>query len=138
MNPKKPRKKCLNCKKECKNPQDKYCNNQCYCDYKRKYYIKRWLDGKETGNTGIKSCNVSGHIRRYFFEIKKNKCEICGWDKKNIFTKRNPLTLHHIDGDSSNTILANLQLLCPNCHSLTKTYGRRGKGRFGRGKYRGD
>jgi len=36
-----------------------------------------------------------------------------------------PLELDHIDGNSSNNILSNLRLLCPNCHALTPTY--RGK-----------
>jgi len=29
---------------------------------------------------------------------------------------------HHIDGDKTNNILENLQLLCPNCHSQTNTF----------------
>jgi hypothetical protein len=33
-----------------------------------------------------------------------------------------PLELHHRDGDRSNNTLANLRLLCPNCHALTETY----------------
>jgi hypothetical protein len=33
-----------------------------------------------------------------------------------------PLELDHIDGDSSNNSLANLRLLCPNCHAKTPTY----------------
>lgn len=36
-----------------------------------------------------------------------------------------PLELDHIDGNSSNNVLSNLRLLCPNCHALTATY--RGK-----------
>ena len=35
------------------------------------------------------------------------------------------LELHHIDGDTTNNELSNLQYLCPNCHALTKNY--RGK-----------
>lgn len=35
-----------------------------------------------------------------------------------------PLTLHldHIDGDPSNNLIENLRILCPNCHSQTKTF----------------
>lgn len=35
-----------------------------------------------------------------------------------------PITLeiHHVDGDRTNNIYTNLQLLCPNCHSLTKNW----------------
>ena len=33
--------------------------------------------------------------------------------------------LHHIDGDNTNNKLENLQILCPNCHTMTDNY--RGK-----------
>lgn len=36
-----------------------------------------------------------------------------------------PLELDHINGNRSDNNLANLRLLCPNCHALTPTY--RGK-----------
>lgn len=40
-----------------------------------------------------------------------------------------PLVLHldHIDGDRTNNLLDNLQILCPNCHSQTPTYCGRNK-----------
>ncbi len=30
-----------------------------------------------------------------------------------------PLELHHKDGDKFNNCIENLEVLCPNCHSLT-------------------
>ena len=36
-------------------------------------------------------------------------------------------TVHHIDGNSLNNIESNLQLLCPNSHSLTENFGSRNK-----------
>lgn len=48
--------------------------------------------------------------------IKEQKCEICGassWQGKEL-----PLELHHIDGNHYNNDLFNLQILCPNCHSI--------------------
>ena len=52
---------------------------------------------------------------------KKNKCEKCGQSNK---WKRKLLNmeLDHIDGDRTNHLLTNLRMLCPNCHSQTKTY----------------
>ena len=55
--------------------------------------------------------------------IKENKCERCGcseWLGQPI-----PLELHHKDGNHYNNKLNNLEILCPNCHALTKNY--RGK-----------
>ena len=54
---------------------------------------------------------------------KDHQCEVCllkEWNNLPI-----PLELHHIDGNSNNHLLSNLQLLCPNCHAQTNTY--RGK-----------
>ena len=48
--------------------------------------------------------------------IKEYRCEICNlteWQGHPI-----PLELHHIDGDHYNNDFNNLQILCPNCHSL--------------------
>lgn len=48
--------------------------------------------------------------------IKDQWCELCGafeWMGKKL-----PLELHHIDGNHYNNQLENLQILCPNCHSI--------------------
>ena len=31
--------------------------------------------------------------------------------------------LHHKDGNRENNILSNLEMLCPNCHTQTDTWG---------------
>ena len=52
--------------------------------------------------------------------IKEEKCEVCGiedWNGKNV-----SFELDHIDGNSNNHLLENLRVICPNCHSQTKTY----------------
>ena len=52
--------------------------------------------------------------------IKKNECELCGlnnWLGQNL-----TLELHHKDGNHYNNELNNLQILCPNCHSLTPNH----------------
>lgn len=54
---------------------------------------------------------------------KEHRCEHCGlteWLGKPI-----PLQLHHKDGNHNNNTIDNLELLCPNCHSLTDTYAGR-------------
>jgi 5-methylcytosine-specific restriction endonuclease McrA len=47
----------------------------------------------------------------------------CDWNKVNQKTGLVPIQLEHIDGDSDNNKIENLKLLCPNCHSLTPTFG---------------
>ena len=50
-------------------------------------------------------------------------CQECGWNKVHPITGNVPLQIHHIDGDCTNNKEENLQLLCPNCHTLTENYG---------------
>ncbi len=52
--------------------------------------------------------------------LRGRHCEKCGlelWLNEPI-----PLEVHHKDGDKLNNELDNLQLLCPNCHSLTDNW----------------
>ena len=65
------------------------------------------------------------------------KCELCGWGEINPYSQTIPLEIDHIDGDYYNNVEENLQLLCPNCHSLTSTYkgANKGHGRKDRKKY---
>lgn len=66
---------------------------------------------------------------------KEDKCEKCGWCEKPENSEFTPCELHHIDGNPENHSLSNLILLCPNCHSLTKSYRfRRGKTNEQRGR----
>lgn len=92
-------------------------------EYRRsvyKKYIREWKQGKQNGMKGKSS--ISGHIRRYLFERAENKCEKCSWAKTNPTTGLVPLEVNHIDGNHKNNKEENLELLCPNCHSLTSNF----------------
>jgi hypothetical protein len=64
-------------------------------------------------------------VKRRLIEagLKPAHCEICelaDWRGAKL-----SLELHHINGDPHDHSLENLQILCPNCHSQTPTWGGR-------------
>lgn len=116
---------CLNCNAILQNntnsSKKKYCNNKCQREYKYKQYIFSWKNGLKDGRSG--QYETSNYIRKYLFDKYNNSCQNCGWHEINPATGLVPLQIHHIDGNCINNTEDNLQLLCPNCHSLTKTFG---------------
>ena len=91
---------CKNCGKVFKtSPSHKrvFCTKEC----KRKYMLNFW---KESFSS-IKKC-----LKRRGLMLS---CEICGY-------KEHPeiLGVHHKDGNHENNTITNLQVVCPNCHSL--------------------
>ena len=127
--------KCLNCGKDLPIKAKKYCNNKCQAEFQYHQWVLRWKAGLETGITG--QYQISHHLKRYLKEKFNNKCSKCGWSQLNPYTNEVPLEVEHIDGNYLNNSEENLDLLCPNCHSLTSTYkgANRGNGRKARKKY---
>lgn len=87
-----------------------------------KAYIARWFEGLETGQV-TNGDEVSSHVRRYIEERDGKACKNCGWCEVHPVTGNVPVHLEHIDGDCTNNRPENLCWLCPNCHSLTPTFG---------------
>ncbi len=58
--------------------------------------------------------------------LKPSCCELCGMDTWRDLPLA--LQLHHVNGDGLDNRLENLQVLCPNCHSQTDTWGGRNRG----------
>lgn len=110
---------CQYCGKELHRGQYKYCSSKCMGDESHERKIKAWLDGDDDFTHNL---NVKRFVKRYLIDIRGEKCELCGWSERNKFTGNIPIEVHHIDGDYTNNTIENLQLLCPNCHSLTETY----------------
>ena len=126
----KPKVHCLNCNELTTIP-NKFCSVSCHQDYLHKQWVADWLAGKLTGTN---YSSYSTHIKKYLIDTYGNNCSKCGWDAINPKTSKVPIQLDHRDGDWTNNDPNNVRLLCPNCHSLTPTFGglNRGKGR----KYR--
>lgn len=125
--------KCLYCGKDLVKGQIKYCSNQCQMNYQHEQYIQKWKNKEETGLSG--DYQLSKAVRRYMLEKVNYRCEKCGWGEVNPFTNLVPLEIHHKDSNYENSYEDNLEVLCPNCHSLTENYRSRGKGRVDRKKY---
>lgn len=78
------------------------------------------------GAPPIKSHILRGKLIRD--GIKQDACELCGntfWQGIHL-----PLELHHKDGDHFNNELANLQILCPNCHAVSAPNAGAATGRY--------
>lgn len=103
-----------------------YCNHTCAHNHRYALYIERWKNGLEDGLRG--GYQTSKYIHRYIIEKFGNKCTKCGWCEVNPYTNKVPLELEHKDGNYLNNKEENLDLLCPNCHSLTATYKGANKG----------
>ena len=108
-----------------------FCSSKCQGGYRTKECLEEWQNGERTGISG--EYKIADYVRNYMLKKADYKCEKCGWGKINPFTGKIPLEIHHIDGDYTNTVEENLQVLCPNCHALTNNFkGARtisGKGR---------
>jgi Zn finger protein HypA/HybF involved in hydrogenase expression len=92
-----------------------------------------WLKIAKTRRENHKKRILESEYRDLSFESlrfrilyeQENKCNKCGLDKwldENII-----LELEHKDGDNKNNDRKNLEMICPNCHSLTQTWRGRNK-----------
>lgn len=118
-----------NCGRRLRRNYRYYCSNECKSAAYRTWIIAEWKAGTLKASTFF-----SRVLRRYLLEELGERCQRCGWQDRNEFSGRIPIELEHIDGNWRNIKPGNLTLLCPNCHSLTKTFRglNRGHGRPGR------
>ena len=113
-----------------------YCDNTCRYEHAQNDFISKWKAGEISGTNSDNE--IHDRIRTYMLEKANYKCTRCGWSEVNPATGKVPVQIHHKDGDCTNNKEDNLEVLCPNCHSLTPTYGaiNKGSGRFKRLKYK--
>jgi hypothetical protein len=111
---------CLCCGNPLNLHQIKFCSKFCSIEY---HWNERVMK-IENGDTSF----GSDTYKKYLIEKFGNNCMKCGWHEINPTTGLVPIQMEHKDGNSTNHNLNNLELLCPNCHSLTPTYGALNKG----------
>ena len=116
---------CAHCKNPVPRKPNKFCSPDCHYAYTHAKSVAVWLAGEHSGNHGDE---VANFVRKYLFDKFGSKCSKCSWAEINKHTGKIPLTVEHKDGNPSNTVESNLDLLCPNCHSWTETYGALNKG----------
>ena len=119
-------KPCAGCGKLTINP--KYCSNSCQGDKRKK---DKYDEHKEQYTKG----ELSSRSRLRIFVQERDgrsccKCKLTEWMGKPI-----TLWLDHISGNASDNTPENLRLVCPNCDSLSDTFGgkNRGNGRASHG-----
>lgn len=95
------------------------------------HFTKRWRVPLGEALVKDSSFTHTGHLKERLLKegFKEAACEECGlthWRNRPI-----SFHLHHMNGDWRDNRIDNLQLLCPNCHDQTDTFGVRnaGKGR---------
>ena len=109
------------------------------------YKGNQGLNGIKTNNrykTAEEYINSGSYIKSHLLKqklikdgIKIEKCELCGlisWHNVKL-----PLELHHKDGNHYNNDISNLQILCPNCHSIQPGNSGSNAGRYNKIKYIG-
>ena len=82
------------------------------------FFDKKPLEEYLVSGSTMSSTKVRNRLLKE--KIKEHRCERCKntkWEGQAI-----PLQLHHINGNRNDNRLENLQLLCPNCHTLTDNY----------------
>lgn len=122
---------CSFCEKEFKpgkNTFGLYCSISCQGQHTSKKVVDNWLNDP-TPETFYTTANQPRKAIRHFLIKKANYvCMRCTWGKKHKDAELPALEIEHIDGNWLNCFPSNIEIICPNCHSLTNTYKNRNLG----------
>ena len=81
--------------------------------------LSKWLNGEWRGGTDY---GLSQTVRNYLLELSNYSCSKCGFCTVHPDDGHTILEINHIDGNGLNHSPNNLEVLCPNCHTLTPNY----------------
>lgn len=118
------KKNCKQCGGLFNKTNKEFCSLICRKDSLHNEFLAKW----EAGEKISEGEGVSDRIREFLHKKYNSKCQKCGWGEVNPVTGKIPLTVNHIDGNWQNDLPSNLELICPNCHSITPNYGSLNKG----------
>jgi hypothetical protein len=112
----------------------KYCSRKCYyksrigkglTEYECKHCLKKFNAPLSTNRKYCSKKCINKETKKTFkpnyATVRKamirrgliNKCNRCGFN-----SQKSILGVHHIDRNRDNNSLENLEVLCPNCHSI--------------------
>jgi len=124
-----PAKECVRCEADIpRRSNSVYCSRGCQMEFEE----EQWRIGKLNPATK----ELPSRYRWYLLDQAGYKCSQCQWSEINPATNKYPLQVDHIDGNSDNNYIYNLRVLCPNCHSLTPTFGNLNKGNGRKSRYK--
>lgn len=89
---------------------------------KRRVDLERWMSGDVTGVASGVNGKLKPFYREAFMDKYSDTCQECGDCQYHPDTGRSVNQVDHMDGNSRNNHVSNLQVLCPNCHALTANY----------------
>lgn len=115
---------CQNCGIKLHKAQYKYCSNKCQKEFENQQKLQDIFLGNISGLKKATNSNpkISDTLREFLLKESNYKCQLCGWGGINPYSGKSCLEIHHIDGNRQNNLRENLQVLCPNCHSLTPNF----------------
>lgn len=118
--------RCRGCNNAVKRMQSTYCSSQCNSTHKKELRIAKWLGGDSSVATD--AWGLSKWAREYLLAEANYTCSVCRWDERHPVDNLPTVQPDHIDGNAMNNVKSNLQVLCPNHHSVTPFHGARNRG----------
>lgn len=107
-----------------KRGNQEYCSTQC----RRNRLMSLWFEGEWVPTTQ----EFPAWLREILII---GGCSLCKWSEVNPFTGKSTCQIDHKNGNASDHSFNNIQVLCPNCHSLTHNYGALNKGNGRKHRY---
>lgn len=116
----------------CKNCSNLLDTSRKYCDIDCQYelLVKNWYSGEWSGSTqnGLSQTIRNHLLKKANFKCQDGRSNCQNWGMINPKSGKSCLQVEHIDGHYENNRPENLIVICPNCHSMTETYGGLNKG----------